>query len=334
MYPSPSGATPPIAAYPYFPSPSPRRAGVGTILSGMFDVWTKNFQHFFLVFFLVGLLNGLIGGVIGLVIYGTFGPSVGFFPGTPGRVASPTAIGSVVLFTILSLLAGVILNSIVAGGMTEYAVRRFRGESIRLEWALRRGLNRFLSILGAYLLLTLLLVGFFIVPLLLIFLPFSTGTPNASAIAAICGGFLLLAVGGVIALYVGIAMSLYAPAIMMEDANATDGLMRSWRLTKRHWWSLFGAFFVTGILSIVVAAAITLPIGFLRNPVANIFAMALLSGIVGAWSVILAAVAYDLLVRQTSFGPPVYYPGMSPAPPVGAAQAPPPPPAPPTPPGP
>ena len=323
-------------AYPYFPSPPPRRATVGTILSGMFDVWTKNFANFFVVFLVLGLVNGLIGGLLGLVIYGTFGPNFGLFPGGPPAGVSTAALGNVLLFAILSVLAGAIVNSIVTGGMTEYAVRRFRGESISLEGALRRGLERFLSILGANILLTLLTLGLVFLPLLLIFLPLSAGgtVDPATALGAICGGLVWLAVGGVVALYVGIAMSLYAPAIMMENANATGSLMRSWRVTKRHWWSLFGAFLIMVILSGIISAALGLPTAFLRNPVVTILAAALASGIVGAWSVILASVAYDLLVRQPSFGPPPYYPGVGMAPPAGAAQAPPPPPAPPSPPGP
>src|SRR5205807_1906343 len=170
------------------------------------------------------------------------------------------------LFAIISILAGAILSSIVGGGMTEYAVRRFRGESITLERALRRGLDRLLSILGASLLLTLLLFALVFVPFLLILLPFTGGTVNpAAAIGAICGGFVLLAVGGLIALYVGIATSLYAPAIMMENATATSGLMRSWRLTKRHWWSLFGAILAAGILGGVITLVVTIPISLLRR---------------------------------------------------------------------
>ena len=173
------------------------------------------------------------------------------------------------------------------------------------------------------------------VPFLLILLPFTGGTVNpATAIGTICGGFVLLAVGGLIALYVGIAMSLYAPAIMMENATATSGLMRSWRLTKRHWWSLFGAMLAAGVLGGFIVLVITTPISLLRSPFATILAAALANGLVGAWSVILASVAYDLLVRQPSYGPPAYFPGVTLPPPAGAAQTPQAPLAPPPPPGP
>src|SRR5437879_8222882 len=134
-------AVPPAVAYPYFPSPLPRQATAGAILSGIFDVWTKNFANFFVVFFVLGLVNGLIGGLLGLAIYRTFGPVISFFPGGPPSSVPTAALGSILLYAILSVLAGAVVNSIVTGGMTEYSVRRFRGESITLEQALRRGLD-------------------------------------------------------------------------------------------------------------------------------------------------------------------------------------------------
>src|SRR5207244_5916627 len=143
------------------------------------------------------------------------------------------------------------------------------------------------------------------------------------AFGAMCVGLVFLPIGGLIALYVAIAMSLYAPAIMMENATATSGLMRSWRLTKRHWWSLFGAILAAGLLGGFIVLVITTPISLLRSPFATILAAALANGLVGAWSVILASVAYDLLVRQPSYAPPAYYSGVALPPPAGAAQQPP-----------
>jgi hypothetical protein len=63
---------------------------------------------------------------------------------------------------------------------------------------------------------------------------------------------------------------------------------------------------------------------------------AIAAGIVGSWTIILEAVAYELISREATFVrpyPPPYYPGPTMAPPPGTAQAPPqPPPAPPAPP--
>lgn len=300
----------------------------------MFEVWTKNFLNFFFVFLVLALVNGLIGGLLALAILGTFGAGSGIFP---GATVSAASLGALVLFAILSVVASAVISSIVTGGMTEYAIRRYRGESMTLERALRRGLDRFLSVLGANVLLTILVFALILLPLLLaipgLYLVASGGNPGAG-LALLFGGLIGFVVGGVIALYVYIGMSLFAPAIMMENHHAVDALMRSWRLTKGHRWSLLGALIVVGILVFVISAVVSAPVAFLGSPVANIIVTAIASGLVGSWFVILAGVAYDLIVRQPALAAPPYFPGPTVSPPVGAAQASPPPPAPPPPPGP
>ncbi|TLZ46630.1 MAG: zinc-ribbon domain-containing protein [Methanobacteriota archaeon] len=268
-YPPAYPGMPPPGAYPYW-GPPPRRATAGSILSAMFDVWTKNFVSFFAVFFTLSLVNGLFGVVLFYAFFGSFGVPTGIFPGLPGAGGS-VDLARLAGLAILVGVVGVILNSIVAGGMTEYAVRRYRGEQIDVQAGLRRGLER-----------------------------------------------------GLIALYVYIGMSLYAPAIMMENQTAIGGLSRSWQITKGSRWSLFGAILVTAILTTIIGVVITTPAGFAQNLIVSVVAAALVSGIVGGWFLILAAVAYDLIVRAPApmYGPPPYMPGpmtppMSGGPPAG-----------------
>src|SRR5437867_1107110 len=167
----------------------------------------------------------------------------------------------------------------------------------------------------------LLTFGLVLLPLLVLIPSISLGGPSSSAaIVGICGSLIGFVIGGIVALYVAIAMSLYAPAIMIEDTNAIGGLSRSWRLTKRRWWTLFGAFFVAGLLVALITVALTFPVSFFGNVIASMIVSSVASGIVGAWFLILAAVAYDLLVRQPSVAAPTYYPAPPIAPPVGAAQ--------------
>ena len=302
----------------------------------MFDVWTKGFRDFFLVFLVLGLVNGSLGGLLVFAVFGTFAPPSGFVPGSPPPGITATNLGNLILLGIVIAIAGIVLNSIVGGGMTEYSIRKLRGEAITLEQALRRGLEKFLSILGAALLIGVLVFAVIAIPFLLL-LPLAFGGATldpSSALAVICGALALFVVGGIIALYIGVAMSLYAPAIMMENTNAVGGLKRSWRLTKGHWWSLFGALLIVTILGAIINAVITTPAVGLRNPVVSIVATAIATGIVGAWSVITAAVAYDLIVRERRLVPPAappYYPGPAMGYPPGVAQGPPspPPPAPP-----
>ncbi|HYU07068.1 MAG TPA: zinc ribbon domain-containing protein [Thermoplasmata archaeon] len=305
-------------AYPggYPPSawgPPMRGSRAGDILSGTFEVWSKDLASYFVVYLVLAAVTGVIGGALSLALLNTFGVG-GVIPGTPsGAVPSGTSLLSLLLYAAAAIVASAILSSIVAGGMTEFAVRRFRGESMSVNDALRRGIQRFLSILGANILLTLILLALVVVPLVLLLAlvlaaASGGGTFSGAGIALVCGLLGALAMGGILAIYVFVAMSLYAPAIMIEGAGAVDGLKRSWALTKGHRLSLFGAIFVVGLLSAVVTTAITFPAGLADLWVVSLVASALASAIVAPWAVILAAVAYDLIVRP--------FPSMGTAPPA------------------
>ncbi len=317
------------AAYPYYPPPPPRTANFSNILGGSFDVWAKNFPQFFVVYLLLGIVTTLVSSLLSFAAFGTFGPGGGVLPGSPPSGIPAQEAGLLVLYAVAAVVLSVIINSIVTGGMTEYAVRRHRGESLTLEQALRRGVERFPSILGANLLIALIVVALIFAPLLLILSiagAAGTGT-SGTAVAAIFGLFLALIVGAIVAVYVSVAFFLNAPAIMMENANAIDGLSRSWRITKGHFWSLLGAIIVASILVGLITAVFGVPAGLVDRVVASrvpsIIAAVLASAIVGPWLVILAAVAYDLIVRYPRFpagAVPPYVPGPTMAPPPGAAQ--------------
>lgn len=339
----PPPTTPPAYApyptgYPYYAPPFPRTATFSNMLSGLFDVWTKNFLPFFVVYLALGAAIGAIGAVLSFAIFGTVYLAGGLFPTVPSSSVQALDLGLIVLYGIANFVVSVILTSVVTGAMTEYAVRRHRGESVSVEQALRRGLERFLSILGANLLLGLMLFGLVTLPLILILVALWAGvSAGAGALVLLCGGLILFVVLGVVAIFLYVSLVLYAPAIMMENANAVGGLSRSWRITRGNRWSLFGAILVTSLLAGVISVAISVPLSLtslVGDPIVSAFASivssALVSALVGPWIVILVAIAYDLIVRHPApfFGAaPPYVPGPGVAPPPGAAQAGPPPPS-------
>jgi len=306
-YPAP-GAYPYPTAYPYYGVP-PRTATFSEILSGTFQVWTKNFVNFFIVYLALAAVTTLLGVALGFALFGVLVSAGGLIPG--GGAPTGASLVTLLVFAIGALVISVIVTSVVNGGMTEYAVRRFRGEPMTIQQALRRGFDRFLSILGANVLLTLIVFALVLLPILLIIPILLLGSGNAGfLIAAICGLLLALIIGGTIAIWVYVSMSLYAPAVMMENARAVDSLKRSWTITKGHRWSIFGAILIAQILAVVISVAITFPAGLARNTVVSLAASIIASALVGPWLAILAAVAYDLIVRAPApaYAPPPYTP--------------------------
>jgi len=288
----------------------PRKADVSNMLSGTFDVWTKNFGPFFVVYLVLALVVGGLSLAGAYLILGV--PFVGgsFVTGT---VPSTANLAAYVGYEIAVAIISWVLTSVVLGGVVDFSVRRYRGENVRITDSLSRGLQRVLSILGANLLVTVITLGVVLlwaVLLLLGAVALIASGGTAGGFAALCGALIAMPFVFVLVLYLVLALCLYAPAIMMENSHAIDSLGRSWALTKGRKWSIFAAGLVLGILLALIDGAIGFAGGLTGNPIVQLVATALATAITGAWFAILTSVAYDLIVKQPqpSAWPPTYAP--------------------------
>ena len=275
-----------------YAAPLTRQANAGSFLSSLFSVWSKNFGTFFLVYLVVGLVTGGIGALLSYAVFRVVQTS-GLTPIPGVSTISTTNLALLALYIISAVVAYVLITTIVAGAMAEFAVRRFRGEAIPVGNALRRGVQKFLSIFGANILFALIIVGIILLPLVLVIPLVLTGGSLGVVLALVIGFVVAI----VIAVYVGLALLLFAPAIMMENATAVGGLRRSWAITKNHRLSLFGAVLVVAILAIVVSIVFSIVGGLFGIPVVALVVSAVSNAIISPWLVILTAVAYDLIVR-------------------------------------
>ncbi len=309
---------PPPGAYPYGTAPPtytlPKRADAGNLLSGTFDVWVKDFGPFFLVFLLLSLVTNGLSLAGAYLILGV--------PFVPGGLLSFSAPANADLlayaaYEVLVALITWIFTSMVLGGVVDFSVRRYRGEPARITESLSRGLQRVLSIMGANLLVTVIISGVTLLwaAALLLGALSLIGTGGAAAgIAVLCGALLALPFVLFFVLYLALALSLYAPSVMMEGKHAVDSLGRSWNLTRGHKWSIFGAGLVLGILAALIGGAV----GFVGvasgNPLVELVATALAAGITGAWFAILTSVAFELITKQpqASVWPATYTPQVLP----------------------
>lgn len=306
-YPAPPGYYPP----PYGYYPPPRRATAGPMISETFHVFGQNLFEFIVPYLVYAAVT--IAITLGLT-YWVFGvPRVDVSFGTPGV---PTTVDLNTFYGYLGLLVATgilnaIIGAILTGSLTYFAVQRHRGATVRLGDAFNEGMRRFLSILGASILLGLITVGLVSLPLGLVL--FGGLTMNFALLGL---GLLFLLVSIPVIIYVAIALSLYAPAVMMEGRTALGSLQRSWELTRGHRLSIFGAMLVIGILSgiVIAVAGIAALSGILA---AQYAAQVIVTGIVASWSVILGAVAYNLILSEPTmpYGvPPYAVPSLMPPP--------------------
>ncbi len=315
-YPPPGYPPPYPGAAPYY-GPPPKQADFGNLFSGTFEVWGRDFVPLFVVYLVLSLITGSLTAVGAVLLLGVPYISTGL-----GGVTFTIPAGTnLALFAVWSFVSGIIswiLTSVVLGGVTDFAVHRYRGENVRIMDSLSRGFKKVLSILGANLVFTLIIIGLIALPLLgLLAVAFVAGP--AAGIALLCGLLIALPFLMALALYMAIALGLYAPAIMLEGSHALDSLARSWDLTKGHKWSIFAAGLVIGIIAIVIGAIGSVGTVFALNPIVQIVVSAILAGITGSWFTILASVAYELIRRTPPpyaypppYGPTPYPPGPAP----------------------
>lgn len=343
------GYPPPYTPPSYYPppgwAPPPRlpEASFGNLFTGTFRVFFKDLAVFFLVYAVLSVVVGAIAYGLAILFFGSGilpGASGAFF-GIPDVTFTFTGLPSIGVFValmahvvVLAVLA-VIISSVVTGAMTHFAVQRLRGTAVTAGGAFEKGLERLPSVLGAQLLLNLLIIGTILAPIVGLL---AGGYARNFAVVGLSALAILVLIPVVI--FVSVSLSLNAPAIMMEGVGALDGLRRSWALTRGRRFSIFGAMFIIGLLAAVVAL-VGSSVSFAYPDVAVSFAVnVFVQGVVGSWAVILAAVAYDLILKERARWaayPPYpwpYYPQQYPtgAPPPAApppsAPAPSPPPSP------
>jgi hypothetical protein len=303
------------AAVPFLRPPwaPPRPASFSRILSEFFASFGKDVLRYLGVYLILGLG---IQGVLALVGLAMPAPTVpAAAPATPAEISAllGSLMQSLVSTAAVTFLVTVALTSLVAGGVTDFAIRRRAGESVRFAESLRRGIRRYPTILLAALIYGAATEGIVLLSLGLMFAGFA-GLPNPAAIALLCGGSLLEILGSVLAIFFSVVLVLYAPPIMMEKSTALGGLRRSWNLTRGHRWSLLGAILVVDLIAIAISLATGDAALSLRNPVVAPLAGVLATGLTGSWIVVVASVAYDLILRESGFAPswPSTTPGVPP----------------------
>jgi len=306
---------PPPPATPLWATlPTPlKRATFGLILGDTFSVFAKDALTYVLVFLLYGALTTALSLLLqNLVFTALLTGAIG-----PGLTSSGYLL-AFVAFTAVTSALNLVIGSIVTASLTHLAVHRYRGTPVAVGDAFAVGARRFVSVMGASLvqglLLGALLAGGAAVVL------YGAVTLN---LGLVCGGGVLILVLLPVAVYLTVALSLYAPAIVIEGKTAIGGLRRSWELTRGRRLTLFLVLLVLGIILAAVGAAVTIPFAFVTNPFVSAIGGVIATGITGSWVLIMAAVAYQLIVTEPPWQQPALFMG-----PPGAYYGPPGPPKP------
>ncbi|MEU6236484.1 hypothetical protein [Kitasatospora sp. NPDC047058] len=161
-----------------------------------------------------------------------------------------------VVSALVTLPFGLLIGVVASALLTMVVSRAILGKSASVGEAWREARPQLLRMLGLSLLTGLIVGGI----LLLGFTPLIGYLVAGASEPAIAG--LLVVVGLLslpVAAWVGIQLSLAAPALMLEKQGVIAALSRSRRLVRGAWWRQFGISLLALVLSFVVAMVIATP---------------------------------------------------------------------------
>lgn len=206
------------------PPPPLKPRGVGEILSAAWDLYRR---HWAVLFQVVGIV------VVPLTLLQYYVSDVAFPEHLELRngeiVVSEgfgAAAGSALLVGVVTLFVTIVLTGAVAWAVAGTLV----GREPSVSESYRFGFARLWSILWVGIL----------------------------SVLAIAAGFILLVIPGFIVLT---HLVCTIPVVVVERRRGGDALSRSWQLVRGFGWPVFGAIVVTALLTGIVNAILTAPVG-------------------------------------------------------------------------
>ena len=156
---------------------------------------------------------------------------------------------------LLALVLDLIGQLILTGLLTMVIGRAVLGQQITIgqAWNLARG--RLGALLGATLLTLLIVIGLWIPWGVILVILIAAHLTGAAVAWGILGALATLAVTAL----AGVRLSLAAPATVLERCGPAGALRRSWELTRRSFWRLFGILLLTGIVVGLASLILELP---------------------------------------------------------------------------
>jgi hypothetical protein len=217
--------------------------------------------------------------------------------GAPDPALVPSAIGSVIVFVGIVLVAAVVILSAQSAALVDAMAQGYLGKPITVGQAFRDGLRAAPSVIGAGLLVFLGLIVFWGVLI-------AVAALSNQALVAV--GAVLLALVGTV--YIA-SSTLVAPVVAtIERVGPVDAIRRSWALSTGNRWRIIGLQLLLLILNAVISALLSAVFvtALIGDPTTRTIVQQIANVVANvAWAPVqwgtFAVLYYDLRVRREAF---------------------------------
>lgn len=220
---------------------------IGNVLNRAFSICVANFPFFFIITLIVALPNLLIK--------------------MNQTVRQPSDFGPAFSMIGLSVVLGIVLNTIGEAIILYGAFQYLSGRPVQPAEAFQRAIARFLPLLGLG-----LLYGF-----------------------AVGLGAVLLVVPGLILF---VMWSVALPSCLVEGLSPIESLSRSSALTKGSRWPIFGAMVLVGLANGIGAIVLGLVLSPFGHLIATLITLVWTATWAAYWNCLLIMIYHDLRVAK------------------------------------
>ncbi len=297
-----AGGPPPYGQPRYVAPPKPgivplRPLFFGEIMDGAFQTIRRNAKTMFGSALIVQAITSALSEVAALGMLGMVQPPVGGFTSQDetmrylGPVVGATA--GIMGVSLLTMVLAAILQGVMAIPVARSALNRPTG--FKQMWSLAR--SRLWPLVGFASLLVAGSLLFFLVLFLLAVL-ILTGLGPAGLLLLLPLGF-----GAAVAYAWIYTKLLVAPAaITIEELGVFAGLRRSWTLTSRNWWRIFGITLLVAFMVGIIGSVIQIPLGLASGGINSVFAPHAGGSQVTTTAIVLAVVSLVVGVLVSAVG--------------------------------
>jgi len=236
--------------------------GFAEVLKLTFTYWARKLPYFMLPYLLISLISTLIifgtlaavgfdlGFLLG-VSYATDIPSPPIEWETQWQTILPTMFAGIATAILISVFFGLIIQ----GMLVKYAADLHQGvEEPSLKDSFSHALSRFLSLLGATILIILIILGIVAVGIGIMLAIILTSAGTGNILLIIAGALLGALIMAVLIIIITTYFRVITQSIMLEDSGAVESLKRSWHLVKGRWWLTFLLGIVIAIITGIIGA--------------------------------------------------------------------------------
>ena len=300
---------------------------LGDVLDGMFRLIMANWRVYLVALGALiipfNILNAVfsVGGTGMLSWYADMLRNPGATPSAPPTTESGAA--AIIVGSILVALVSFFFVTPVSWGLaTHIADGAYRGQTPAPGQVWRATMRRYGALLGVWVLLVLIFIGFAIVFAIVFAI---AGAAQSTGFVVFVGVAMIVA-----ALWLLVKLSLAIPPVIVEQAGPGRAIARSWGLVRGRFWRLLGSWVVVAIILIVLTFVFTAGfalVGALAGTfgaVAAGFLGSTLAGILTTPLFLNAALLlyYDSRIRSEAYDLDVMTQGVMAAPPDAPGQPP------------